>query len=346
MMNRNAQTLLMWAALGAAVISPMSSVAMAFSTSAFHSADPSADEVLADSVKALGGSEAIAKIKTLRSVMQMTMAGRDGDITVEVESLWSRDGGRIVRQNTMGGRELGTDGKVTWKKTDMGVGPLSKDEAEQLKSQSSMIMHLLEPAIMKQEISKIEYAGTSTFDGRECHRLHFTKSNGDEGDLFYEVKSSLPAGIDKLGSRNAHIVFSDWQEEQGVKFYRTMKVEPEGQSTPVTMKVTKIEINTLEASAFAPPKDLKPPSTTKPDASQPAGGNTSAKEIALSDLTPEQQKKAQDTIENMKRSADPQRMKEAVSQLERMMGAMPEDQRKMLQYIVQEMKKEVARLGG
>src|ERR1700741_3351808 len=108
MMNRNAQTLLMWAALGAAVISPMSSVAMAFSTSAFHSADPSADEVLADSVKAMGGSEAIAKIKTLRSVMQMTMAGRDGDISVEVESLWSRDGGRIVRQNTMGGRELGT----------------------------------------------------------------------------------------------------------------------------------------------------------------------------------------------------------------------------------------------
>jgi hypothetical protein len=322
-------------------------------------ADATAEQVMADSVKAMGGKEAIEKIKTIRIVTDVSMSSPQAEMKAEMESLWSRAGGRILRTKTeMGNVEMGTDGKVTWKNTPMGSGSLTPDEANALKAESSMIMNLLEPErFVKEEMTKVESAGTETFDGKECHRLHFTKKDGEEGDLFYDATTHLPIGLQRVQKQGgveqrAKMVLGDWQEEQGVKIYRTINVEsPQQPGMTVAMKVTKVEINTLEDSAFAPPAGAAKPATppaTAPGAGAGAGtGGGAGTEIKFEDLTPEQQRQAQQMIEKLKSGGDVAKMKQVVSQIEPTLSMINDaEKRKPIEYAIQEVKKEIARLGG
>jgi hypothetical protein len=317
---------------------------------------PSPDEIMSRAVKAMGGEDAIGKINTLHTVMDMAVQ----NMTVQLECSWSRKGGRLTRTvSPMATMELCTDGTLAWSKGPGGVHLMSEQQAKELEGQAGMFMNLLEPQrTVRDQGMIIENAGKQFVDGRECWQLQYVNKNGDKGSLYFDVKSGLPAAFETVRSGpgqdvRVRMLVTDWKDVEGVQFFQTIDMEnsslpggtPDTPGRMPSMRVTKIEINTVDKSVFAAPEEAKKLAASRPPASPPAT-QPAAKEISINDLTPDQRKRAEQMIEGVKRAADVQVMKQMLAALEPAMGHLPADQKPAMQYVVQELKKEIARLGG
>ena len=346
-LRRPARCVLALAMIGCSVAVLSDSLVLA----AARVADPTADEVLAKAVEAVGGADAVAKIKTLRTVMNMSMQG----MQMDMESCWSRQGGRLTKTSIpMGGSTLetitGTDGKVAWRKTPAGYELLSEKDAQQLEHQAGGFINMLDPKQLKAGLESIENAGNQNFADKECWKLHSKRKDGTEGDTFFDVTSGMPMGfesVEKQGETEIRSrgVLSDWKEQDGVKFFNTMTVETSAQASPITMKVTTIEINKLDEKTFALPDEVK----KLADAAAATGGKTAtapAQEIKLEDLTPEQRKTAEQALEGMRRTTDPAQLKMIVQRLESVIPMMPANEQLPMKYAIQELKKDIAKAGG
>jgi len=314
-------------------------------------ADPTADEVLAKAVEAVGGADAVSKINNLRTVMNMSMQG----MTMEVESCWSRAGGRLAKTKVpMGGSTMetsvGTDGKVAWRKMPAGYELLSEKDARQLEHQTGGIMNMLDPERVKAGLESIENTGKQTFADKESWKLHSRRKDGTESDMFFDVTSGMPMGFESVEKQGdveirSRGVFSDWKEQEGVKFFNMMTVETSAQASPIVMKVTTIEINKLDDKVFALPDEVK----KLADAAGAKGGKTDAepaKEIKIEDLTPEQRKTAEQALEGMRQIKDPAQQKMMVQRMESVIPMMPANEQLPMKYAIQELKKEMAKAGG
>lgn len=317
------------------------------------SADPTVEEILAKSVEMMGGADAISKINTLRCTLTTNMQNMD----IKMESVWSRAGGRMSKTTMpMGEIVMASDGKIGWMKSSAGYMLLTDAQVEELGNQAGIIMNLLDPITrMKESATAVEVAGKQVFAGKECHRLHATRKGGKQSNVFYDVASGLPVGGESIEIKNdqeirTRTLMSDWQEEQGVKVFRAIDVESPSQAGgKMALKVTSVEINKADDATFAVPEEVKKlveaRDAGKP-ADAPAGEAGAAKEIQLSDLTVEQRDTATKALESMKKSGDVEAMKRMVQQIEPVLGMMPADQQPPMKYVLQEMRKEIARLGG
>ncbi len=336
------------AALAAALISPTMIFAPAHAaTSALVAADPTPDEVMANAVKAVGGRDALAKINTLRVVMGANMQGME----LKLESYWTREGAHMARTVLpMGEMLMASDGKIAWTKNPMGYALLSDDERKQLKDQSSSFMRVVDPQEhLKDAIKSIENKGKETFGEKECWRLDYVENDGKTGTAYYDVASGLPVGfvsVEKQGEMEVRSTgfMSDWKEEQGVKFFRTMTMTSDQQAgMAMTMKVESVEINTLTAETFAVPDEVKKLVENQP---KPAAPGEAAKEIKLEDMNDEQRAMATQALEGVKRAGDVNAQKLMLKQIESVVDITPEDQKMPLMYVIQELRKEIAKQGG
>lgn len=305
---------------------------------------PGVDEVIAGSLRAVGGKEAVEKVKTLHAVFTINFGGQE----IVNDTGWSRAGGRLARMSTpMGEVERGTDGKLAWQKTMMGYSLLEGEEAKQVDAQANLYMIVLEPdRLAKEESESIEVAGRESFDGKACYRVHYVAKDGKRGDVFFEVSSGMPVGMRQVapsprGEETSTILLKDWKEEKGVKFFRTMVIEARGalDVQAMTMTVTTLEVNTLADDAFAAPKEVE--RLAEAAKQGPAEGD-----LALSDLTPAQQTQAKEIIEGLKRMGSPAAVRSTMKSMEQASKHAPVEDRKMYEYIVQELKKHVAALEG
>ena len=331
----------------ASLIAPaFTATSIAISTATLD--DPTADQIMAASVKALGGREAIFKIKSLRTVMTMSAQGAE----MQLESFWSRDGGRMSKTVLPQGEVLmASDGKVGWMKSPAGYVLLDEKQTEDLNNQAGLFMNMLDPQkALAERKGTAENAGKETFADKECWRVHIKRGDGKESDIFYDVATSMPVGglsVEKKGEVEikSKMSLGDWQDEQGVKFFHVMKIETTGaQTTAIEMKVTKVEINTLDAATFAMPEEVKKLADARPAATAPAAAAVPV--ITFESMNAEQQKIAKQALDGMLQSGDVEKMKLMVKQLEPMLGMIPANERLPMQYAIQEVKKEIAKKGG
>jgi len=313
---------------------------------------PSVEAVFENCVKAVGGQDAIDKIKTLHVKSDMSMMG----MQIKLEQMWAREGGRLVKMNMpMGEMHMGTNGKTPWMKTPMGYQLAGADEAKQMNSQSGMFMFMIDPkTFAEDELGKLEVVGEEEFAGKKCVKLHYVDDEGDEGDVFFDTESGLPVGFANNASDGSKgtMLLSDWKEIDGVKFFHLISMEmepapgspmsrpgPDGKPAKTTgeIKVSTLEVNTLNDDTFKLPAEVeqlaKDAEATKSDAP-----TDTASEIKLEDLTPEQQKEATKLIEGMRRVPEGMRA-DTIRQLESSLPTMEEGMRKYMQYVVQELKK-------
>lgn len=306
---------------------------------------PSVDSILADSTKAIGGRKAVDAVQTLRVTSTMSMMGQ----TMESEQSWSRDGGRLtIMKMAMGEMAMGSDGETAWIRSPMGYMLAGEEQATQINGQVGMFMFLLDPrSLSTSELQSIEVVGKEVFGGAECYKLHYTDADGGEGHMFFRTGNGLPAGFQTVSPHTRErttMRLSDWRAVSGVQFPHLMTMEmAAGQAGTNTqsgkIRVSKIEVNTLKKDHFALPAEVRRM------ADEIAAGPKPGAEIKLSDLTPQQQEEAKQLLEGLKQApASTQRT--AITNLESGLQWMPEEQRKVMQYVVQEMKKELRKQGG
>jgi hypothetical protein len=320
---------------------------------AYASADPTPDEVMERAVQAAGGRQALDRIKTLQMIMAVNMPG----LEMQLETCWSRDGGRLYRATLpMGETRMVSDGKLAWMNNPTGGYLLLSDEqARSLDQQASMFMHMLDPkAQTGASMKSIGNAGKQTFANKECWRLHYVLSDGREGDVFFDVASGLPVGFERIETQHskparARCTFGEWKPEGEVQFYRQFRMETslEG-AVPMDMAVTKVAVNTIDKTVFAAPQEVVALAAKSPRAAAtaPSAATAPKKEISPNDLTPEQLAKAIQVLEGFKGTGDVNAMKQMLQRVEPILGKVPENERLAVEYALQELKKEIARLGG
>lgn len=317
------------------------------SAQASQSGLPSVDELAEMTVKSIGGRENLENVKTLHTVMTMSIQGID----ITIDSKWSREGGRITQSQTpLGPDTRGTDGTTTWMK--MGAGNytlIDGAQAEQLHDQASLHIEMLNPKKLSERMDGSEVVAREEFNGRMCYKVRF---DSDESEglrfVYFDANDGLPMGMAEteqtpMGEQSAQFTLGDWKTINGVKFFHTMTIKaaqlPNGSAE---MKVTTLEVNTLDKDTFELPAEVKElVANAGNPAESDAGGNEVAAgdEIKLEDLPEAYRDRTKMMLEQMK-LAGPDGIAAALQQYEQVMPNLPEGNDKLtLQYIVQELKK-------
>ncbi len=295
---------------------------------------PTVAEVYAKVAKAAGGREALDKVKTMHFVINVTAQGQD----IEMDCSWSRKGGRLTTAKMpMGEMSLGTDGTTAWMKNPMGGYMLAPEQVKQQLRIAAMPMMMLDPTTMpKKDADGVKVVGKETFHGKECIKLNVPKSDAATStDVFIEAETGIPVGAVETKDKTS-MVLGDWKTVEGVKFFHSVAFEGKGQNGPETgeMKITTLQVNTVEESAFVLPEEVKKlVDGKKADAAAP--------EIKISDLDKTEQKEAEEFVKSLK-SMDLETLKRMDKQVG--MGAeyMPENKKKTIKFYQQEIKKEIA----
>lgn len=321
---------------------------------------PTVDAIYEHCVKAVGGHEALDKVKTLRAKSTMSMMG----MSMQAEQCWSRDGGRMMKMNMGGESILATDGKTAWMKSPMGYMLAPEDQAEQLEMHTGMHMFMMDFKNFAKDMKNLEVVGEEEFHGKKCYKVNFAgEDENEKGSVYFDVESGLPEGImhtmsdeDAGSTDTATMLLSDWKDVSGVKFFHlvTMEIVP-GENSQMSgmtdpdgkirgeIKFSTIEVNALADNFFELPAEVKKLVADQPKADEDAPTSTPADngaspEIKLQDLPADQQAEAQKLIEGAKRSGQ---VAQTLPFLEASIDQMDPSRRKMMEFVVQELRKEV-----
>jgi hypothetical protein len=221
---------------------------------------PSASDVIAKYVAAIGGKDAVMKITSLKqtSTMQLPAMG----ITAEVEAYQAAPNKMASKSTIPGIGEMlqGTNGEIAWDANPM-QGPrlLTDKELAQTLEGADFYGNLLYPA---ERFTKMANLGLADFNGESCYKIQLVrKDSGRESMQYFSVATGLMVGAEttqesQMGSMTISSTMSDYKSFGGVKF--PMKSEVNMGPNKMLMTITNVVINGAPATAFDVPDAVKP----------------------------------------------------------------------------------------
>ena len=221
---------------------------------------PSATDVLAKYVAAIGGKDAIMKITSLKqtSTMQVPAMG----LTADVEAYQAAPNKMATKSTIPGVGEMlnGTDGVVAWDANPM-QGPrlLTDKELAQTLEGADFYGNMLYPA---DRFSTMENLGVAEFNGEKSYKVKLVrKDSGRETTQYFSVATGLIVGAEtvqesQMGMLQVSSLLSDYKVFGGVKF--PTKTEVNMGPNKMIMTITNVVINGAPATAFDIPEAVKP----------------------------------------------------------------------------------------
>ncbi len=221
---------------------------------------PSATEVIAKYVAAIGGKDAIMKITSFKqtSTMQVPAAG----LTANVESYQAAPNKMATKSTIPGIGDMlqGTNGEIAWDANPM-QGPrlLSDKELAQTLEGADFYGNLLYSI---DRFSKMENLGVADFNGEKSYKIKLVhKDSGRETTQYFSVATGLSVGAEtvqesQMGTMQVSSTLSDYKTFGGVKF--PTKSEVNMGPNKLIMTITDVVINGAPATAFDIPDAVKP----------------------------------------------------------------------------------------
>lgn len=221
---------------------------------------PSASDVIAKYVAAIGGKDAVMKITSIKqtSTMQLPAMG----ITAEVEAYQAAPNKMASKSSIPGIGEMlqGTNGEIAWDANPM-QGPrlLTDKELAQTLEGADFYGNLLYPA---ERFTKMANLGLADFNGESCYKIQLVrKDSGRESMQYFSVATGLMVGAEttqesQMGSMTISSTMSDYKSFGGVKF--PMKSEVNMGPNKMVMTINNVVINGAPATAFDVPDAVKP----------------------------------------------------------------------------------------
>jgi hypothetical protein len=221
---------------------------------------PSASDVIAKYVAAIGGKDAVMKITSIKqtSTMQLPAMG----ITAEVEAYQAAPNKMASKSSIPGIGEMlqGTNGEIAWDANPM-QGPrlLTDKELAQTLEGADFYGNLLYPA---ERFTKMANLGLADYNGESCYKIQLVrKDSGRESMQYFSVATGLMVGAEttqesQMGSMTISSTMSDYKSFGGVKF--PMKSEVNMGPNKMVMTITNVVINGAPATAFDVPDAVKP----------------------------------------------------------------------------------------
>ncbi|WP_018619471.1 hypothetical protein [Spirosoma luteum] len=202
---------------------------------------PTADEILANYITAIGGKEALMKVTDLTTNMSSDMNGNAIIVTRKQKtpamfSMVINANGMEVMKQTGNGTNVAMGGM-------QGSRTLDGPAAQQMTMMNTLFpeLHYAENGV------KTTLVGPEKVDGKDTYKLSHTTADGaatwtDNFDVTTGLKvQSVTTGRGPQGEMKNSMVYSDYKDTGGIKFPMTIvQQSPRG---PMTMSVDNVKIN-------------------------------------------------------------------------------------------------------
>jgi len=200
-----------------------------------------AEEIIEAYLKALGGREAIAKIRDLRLELTAQLGGMSIGMTN-----WYGGGGKFRSETKMGPmtvQEIILDGSRAVSKSPQGEQELEDIDLEEVQRSAYPVPEM----DMRRVAERLDIAGRTTIDGRDVFKVHITTISGTNMNDYFDVETGLRLRREEqrnMGGRSVIITtdYKDHQPEAGVLFPRTM-VQTGGPMGGLTLTVKEVAVN-------------------------------------------------------------------------------------------------------
>jgi len=210
-------------------------------------------------VKARGGREALAAVKTLRMTGR-AFGGPGREAIVRRE--FARPGRlrtEFVFQGTTG--VYVWDGSSGWQVSPLDGSLEAKPLAEEAAALSSEQADFEGPLVdWKAKGHTIERVGSATLPDGEAHELKLTLKSGVVRRIWVDAASGLvvkTASTRKVRGRETEfeVSYGDYRETSGLRFARLLEIGAKGRPQRLKIVVENVEINpTLDESRFKMPR--------------------------------------------------------------------------------------------
>ena len=216
---------------------------------------PSADDILADNLKAVGGREKFEKLKSLIMKGEMEMQGMKTAITIHQKA-----GGSFLFHTDIpqiGEIKRGKKGDFGWEVNPM-AGPRIVDGAEfkSFEREADIASALNLDKYYKEK----KCVGTEEINGEKCYKVVMVTVDGEKVTNFYEADSKLmvrtvrkqksPMGVIPVTAN-----LSDYREKDGFLFPHMTKSAMVGMEQ--VMRVNEIIVNDeIDDSIFDAPEEV------------------------------------------------------------------------------------------
>ena len=212
---------------------------------------PTVDEILAKYETALGGKDALARVKS--RYIKANRVEPDGK-TVEPEEIWLKGG--KYRSETKYGDYLVTelfDGKDARKLGNTEAIELKAFEAEQMKRDAQLFAN---PDI-RSIYAKLDFRFLNRIDGREVYMVTATTADNRREQLVFDVLTGqlvrrVASAMTVIGQFQYQVDYSDYKDLGGVKLPASTRFAMPGITW--TRKIVEVKNNMVDDAKFTSPK--------------------------------------------------------------------------------------------
>ncbi|MFK7951903.1 MAG: M16 family metallopeptidase [Ekhidna sp.] len=208
-----------------------------------------AEKVISDYIKAIGGKDNIESIKTITMKMDASVMGQS--LNIESSKMAPnmsfqevKMGGNVVQKQVFDGTKGSSSGMQGSKKVE-------GDEAKDMQISSAIV----EEAVYMESGVELNLVSVENIDGIDAYGIEVTMPSGKKSTKYYDSKSGLLIRTTNVvegpqGSISLSTDFADYKEFEGVLF-PTMIKQPMNAQMKMEIKVTDIAVNQdLEADTF------------------------------------------------------------------------------------------------
>lgn len=218
---------------------------------------PSANDIIAKQVTALGGAKAFAAIKSIRARGRLEMAAQGIGGDAELLSGRPAKARLYIDIPGFGKTDQGFDGTIGWNLDPMSGPSLAKGkELAQMRDDAEFDAALHLPAFIKETttVARVE------FDGHQAYKLKVVTMSGIERFEYFDVDSGLQIGSEgnvetPMGTVPQTTMMRDYKKFGGLMQPTTMVVKAMGAEQVI--RITSIEYDVVAPGAFDPPPQVK-----------------------------------------------------------------------------------------
>jgi len=213
--------------------------------SPIHADEPSAEEVIENYLKAIGGESNLRNIKTAKLEMVAEFQG----MVINMFFIHDDENARMNQKVMVMGNQASNitvkDGKAVV--TGMGQNQTLTDEQFEEARMNMFIFPELHYSEMGYELT---HEGTHDVDGEQAHKIIVKNSTGASVTNYYSVESGL-----KIKSENAtagDTTYSNYEEFEGVKYPTALSVK-----SPMLPEAMKASVETVDFNVEVSDEDFE-----------------------------------------------------------------------------------------
>ena len=216
---------------------------------------PTAKQILADHLEAMGGREKMEELKSIQMVGEMEMANMKAEITV-----YQTDKGQFMFHTNfpqIGEIKKGISNGVAWEMDPInGSRIIEGDELKAFEREADIAASLH----LDKYFKEMRCEGVETIDGKKCYKVVMTTKQDDKETNFYDAQSkymvrTLRKQKSAMGDIPVTANLSDYREEDGLVFPHLTKNAFMG--IEQIMRVKEIKINgEIDPATFNTPEEI------------------------------------------------------------------------------------------